>query len=47
MAKEKNKVQEELDKYRQDGKAYLSEKDKDMDFSKVDKKPIEDKLKKK
>ena len=42
MAKEKNKIQEALDTYRKYGKAYLAEKDKNFDFSKVDKKPIED-----
>lgn len=47
MAEEKNKVQEELDKFRETGIAYLSEEDKDFDFSKVDKKPEDDKPEKK
>ena len=37
MAKEPNKVQQELDKYRKTGIAYLSKEDKKLDFSKVDK----------
>ncbi len=33
---ERNEVKEQLEKYRETGVAYLSNEDKDMDFSKVD-----------
>lgn len=35
MEKEKNDVQAELDKYRETGIAYLSEKDEDLDFTEL------------
>ena len=33
MAENKNKIQEALDKFRKDGKAYLSEEDKKLNFN--------------
>jgi hypothetical protein len=36
MEGEKSKVQQELDNYRKDGIAYLSDEDTNIDFSKVD-----------
>ncbi len=36
MKKEKSKAQKQLEEFRKTGIAYLSEEDKDFDFSKVD-----------
>lgn len=42
MTEEKTEAQKELDEFRKTGVAYLSEEDKDMDFSKTGKPTAKD-----
>ena len=39
MKNEKSEVQQQIENFRKTGKDYFAPKDKDMDFSKCDKKP--------